>query len=104
MKKVIDRKTYNTETATLIHEWDNGYYGGDFKRCSETLYKTQKGAWFIAGSGGAMSKYAVSLGSNTTGGSSDIEVVTREEALEWLEGHDGTDAIEKHFADMIEEA
>ena len=104
MKKVINGKVYNTETATLIHEWDNGIYGNDFKRCEEGLYRTDKGAYFTAGSGGPMSKYARSCGNNARCGGEGINVLTKEEALEWLESHDGDDAIEEYFSDMIEDA
>jgi hypothetical protein len=104
MKKVIEGKVYNTETATLIHEWDNGMYGSDFKRCEESLYRTAKGAYFTAGSGGPMSKYAVPVGSNGHGGGEGIEILTKKEALAWLESHGGDDAIEEHFSDMIEDA
>ena len=103
MKQVIDGKIYNTETAELIHEWDNGLYGNDFGQCEESLYKTKKGAYFIAGSGGAMSKYAKSYGNNT-GGSEGIEVVTEKEAMAWLEEHEGTEALQEYFGDKIEEA
>mgnify|MGYP001562421380 FL=1 len=103
MKQVIDGKIYNTETAELLHEWDNGIYGNDFRCCNESLYKTKKGAYFIAGSGGAMSKYAKSYGNNT-GGSEGIEVVTEKEAIRWLEEHDGSDILAEKFADRIEEA
>ena len=51
MKKVINGKIYNTETATLIHQWDNGRRG-DFSSCEEDLYRTKKGAFFIHGEGG----------------------------------------------------
>jgi len=68
MRKVIESKVYDTETAELIFEWDNGCLGGDFNSCEEALYKTKKGAWFIAGSGWPMSRYAVQLGSNNVGG------------------------------------
>ena len=30
MKKVIDGKVYNTETAEHIGNWSNGYYCNDF--------------------------------------------------------------------------
>jgi len=103
MKKVVEGKVYNTETAELIHSWDNGCYAGDFHACEETLYQTKKGAFFIHGSGGALSKYAVPVAGGT-GGSDNIKPVTRQEASDWLEKHDGTDAIEEHFSDIIEEA
>ena len=102
MKRVINGKMYNTETAELIHESDNGIYGNDFRQCEESLYKTKNGAYFIAGSGGPMSKYAESSG-NTTSGGHGIEVLTEPEALAWLEQNDGTEAIEEYFPDKITE-
>lgn len=42
MKRIIDGKKYDTETAACIATWDNGYYGNDFKRCEESLYRTKK--------------------------------------------------------------
>lgn len=103
MKQVIDRKVYDTEKATLIHAWDNGCYGRDFRSELEELYRTSKGVYFIYGAGGPRSKYAVSCGNDTTG-SCDIWPVTREEAVEWLEEHDGAEAILEEFPDMVVEA
>ena len=102
MKKVIDRKVYNTETAELIADWDNGCYGNDFRNCSEGLYLTKKGQYFVAGSGGPMSRYACSYGNSTSGGE-DIRLLTRNEAISWCEKHNCTEALEEHFADMVEE-
>lgn len=104
MKRVIDGKLYNTDTAELIHKWNNGYYPNDFNWCAETLYKTKKGAYFIAGEGGAMSKYSTRCGSNSAGGGSGISVLTEDEAIGWLENHGGTEALEQYFGDKIDEA
>jgi hypothetical protein len=102
MKKIIEGRLYNTKTATEIHQWDNGCYGNDFRNCSESLYKTEKGSYFIAGYGGPMSKYAESHGSSTSGGDG-LRVISESQAIEWLENHDGTEALEEYFADKIEE-
>jgi hypothetical protein len=103
MKKVIDGKVYNTETAECIHEWSNSYYPNDFHYCEESLYKTKKGAWFVAGEGGAMSGYARSCGSNSWAGGEGLRVLSDEEALGWLEQHGAdADTIAAHFP--IEEA
>lgn len=98
MKKVINGKVYNTETATQIANWDNGIYGSDFQACDETLYVTSKGAYFVHGEGGAMSRWSQPCGSNGTSGGSGIEVLSQAEALEWCENH-GVDAdvIAEHF-------
>lgn len=103
MKKIIKGKLYNTETAESIAVWSNGHFPSDFRHCEESLYKTKKGAWFIAGSGGAMSKYGRSYG-NSTGGGEGIQPLTAEEAKAWLEEKDFTAELEEHFSDQIEEA
>lgn len=56
MKKTINRKCYNTETATAIKTNTNSYFG-DPAGYEETLYKTNKGDFFIYGIGGETSKY-----------------------------------------------
>lgn len=104
MKRIINGKMYNTETAELIHSWDNGRYGNDFKARSKELYQTKKGAWFLRHDGGAMTDMAVSVGSNSTGGSCSIEVISAEDTFQFLCSHEGTEIAEKYFPKMIEEA
>lgn len=53
MKKIIDGKMYNTETAKECGTWDNCEYG--FNRVEETLYRKKTGEFFIHGEGGANS-------------------------------------------------
>ncbi len=103
MKKVIEGKIYNTETAEEVHSWENHYYSNDFHHCEETLYRTKKGAWFLAGSGGAMSKYSRTCGSNSWTGGDGMEVLTDAEAQAWLEDH-GADAdlIQRYFPNVEE--
>jgi hypothetical protein len=103
MKKIINRKVYNTETAELLHAWCNRRAVTDFSYVEEALYRTKKGAFFLYGSGGAMSGYAVSHG-NTCGGGSDIAPLDKDEALRWLEKHGGEEVLEKLFPEELEEA
>ena len=84
MKTVINKKIYNTETATLIAEWNNGMCSGDFQACEEALYRTKKGQYFVCGSGGPLSSYAVPTGSGNRG-SSEIRLVSAEKAYDWCE-------------------
>ena len=42
MKKIICKKEYNTETATLIKKYTCGYFG-DPAGYEETLYQTPQG-------------------------------------------------------------
>lgn len=105
MKAVINRKRYDTETATEIASWSNGAHGGDFNRCEEALYVTKAGNYFLRGSGGAMSKYSQSYeGGRSRGGGSAIIPMTRDEAIAWLEEKGEAAAIEKHFADAVTDA
>ena len=103
MKKTIDGKVYNTDTAALIAEDGNGRGFTDFHYWRETLYQTKKGNWFLHGQGGAFSDYGVSNGNNSYTGSENIILMSREEAFEWCQKHDAQKAIDAHFADMITE-
>ncbi|UCE51361.1 MAG: hypothetical protein JSV31_19145 [Desulfobacterales bacterium] len=87
MKKVINEKLYNTETAEIIFAWENAYFPSDFHYCTETLYRTKKGAWFIHGTGGPLSKYRIQVGTGSFSGSETIETLTENEAYEWLENY-----------------
>ena len=57
MKKVIDGALYNTDTAQMMGDWDNGLYANDFGFCRERLYRTKSGKYFLHGEGGANSRY-----------------------------------------------
>lgn len=103
MIKVIDGKRYNTDTAEEIHNWSYGFTG-DFDYRSKTLYRTQKGAWFIHHEGGAMTDMSVKTGNNSVGGSESIEPISEEEAFDFLQEYDGVDAIEEYFHDRVSDA
>lgn len=102
MKKVIEKKVYNTETAELIGEYYNGLSEIDFSYFREGLYITKKGAYFMAGSGGALSKYRERNGRDSWCGEG-IRVVDKDEALAWCEKYNLIEEIENYFGDMIEE-
>jgi len=100
---VIEGLRYDTQRAEIVACRENGYMPSDFSYVYEELYHTKNGRWFIAGEGGAFSKYAESFG-NTTGGSKKIIPLSADEAREWLEEQQGIDALEKYFSSAIEEA
>ncbi|SDZ00521.1 hypothetical protein SAMN05660462_01515 [Proteiniborus ethanoligenes] len=103
MKKIINRKVYNTETAELLGKYWNGLGNDDFNYLHEELYITKKGSMFLCYSGGALSKYGES-GYGCGWGTEGIIPLEPEEAYEWLEKNDCHEAIEKYFADKLEEA
>ena len=41
MKKIINGKKYDTETAKEVGYWNNGYPCSDFNHCEETLRKQE---------------------------------------------------------------
>jgi hypothetical protein len=103
MKKVIDGKLYNIETAECIADYDNSYPRNDFHWLQESLYRTKSERFFIAGEGGAMSKYQRSAGSNSWSGGEEIEALTEQEALTWCEEHNiDSDIVAATF--KVEEA
>ena len=105
MKKIVDGKRYDTETATCVHTWSNGKGYGDFSYREKKLYITKKGAWFFKHSGGPMTDMAVSCGSNSTSGSTRIEApVSPTDALNFLTTHGGTEEAEEYFGKEFEDA
>lgn len=85
MKAIIDWKRYDTDTAGVVAEWDNGRSSRDFHYYVETLYKTRNGNWFLHGKGGALSKYAESGGChNTFEPGEGIFPLTEKEAATWM--------------------
>jgi hypothetical protein len=101
MKKVIGGKIYDTETAEEIGGWSNNLGHSDFRNISESLYRTKKGRFFLAGEGGPMTKYSRRCG-DSTGGGEDIQPLTHEEAREWAEEHLSPEEFLKIF--VAEEA
>ena len=103
MKKIVEGKRYDTETATLIGEYGYGSHG-DFERIHEVLYRTKTGNYFVAGTGGPKTRYSVQVEQNSWSGSSDIYPLTNDEALEWAQAHLEPEEVEAEFASMIADA
>jgi HicB family len=90
-KRIIDGKTYNTETATRIEGWDEEYYGITY---GLYLYQTRFGAFF---------EFKFSDGQDEE----DYETIiplSADDARRWLEKHfpQNTDIFEKLFGEMPE--
>ena len=76
MKKIIGRKVYDTEAATIIKKYTCGSYG-DPAGFEEILYQTPDGFYFIYVNGGNMSNYP----------EEDIYRLSKAKLDEWLEQH-----------------
>lgn len=94
MKKILNGKLYDTDTAKEVGFYSNGYGVGDFQYCYETLYRKKTGEFFLYGRGGAMSKYCERYDNMRSGGDVIIPY-TEEEAKEWaVENMDADDYME----------
>ena len=76
MKKIICKKEYDTETATLIKKVTVGFYG-DPAGYEETLYQTPEGLYFVYVNGGEASPYTTE----------EITRLAKTKVNEWIENH-----------------
>lgn len=84
MKKIIGGKLYDTDTAKAIKSSTTSY-PRQFDYCEETLYRKRTGEYFLAGEGGARSRYAKRIDQSTWGGGEGIVPLSYAEAMEWAE-------------------
>jgi hypothetical protein len=91
MKQIIDGKTYNTETAALLAEAESACNPSDFHYWREELYRTRRGAYFLAGEGGPMSSWSISIDQNSWSGGSGIRLLDEDAAREWTEHYSNED-------------
>lgn len=73
MQKIICKKVYDTETATLVKKATFGEYGNP-SGYEEILFQTEGGLYFLYVNGGADSKYK----------KEDILRMSAEKAKAWL--------------------
>lgn len=99
MRAIVNGLRYDTAKAILIGESSHGYQG-DFSRWDAGLYRTPRsGRFFLAGSGGLMTRWARSVDSgNTRTGGSGIIPMSVDEAREWAERYLTTGQVEAGFA------
>ena len=76
MKKIICKKEYDTETATLIKAYSFGELG-DPAGYEEDLYQTPEGLYFLHVGGGEASQYPTE----------DILRLAKTKVKDWMENH-----------------
>ncbi len=101
MKKIINQKRYDTETAEFIARIDNELSYDDFNFWEETLYRKKTGEYFLYCFGGANSIYGVWKGNTGTAGK-HLKPLTYEQAKSWAEEHLNADGYEKIFGAIID--
>lgn len=76
MKKIICKKEYDTETATLVKKYTYGCFG-DPAGYEQSLFQTSEGLYFVYVNGGEASAYP----------QEDIQRLAKTKVNEWLESH-----------------
>lgn len=76
MKKIICKKEYDTETATIIQKCVYGYFG-DPAGYEEILFQTPEGLYFVYGHGGETSPYPAEY----------IQRLAKTKVKQWLADH-----------------
>lgn len=102
MKKIINGKLYNTETAERIDNWENMNDYRNFNYFSETMYRKRTGEFFLHGEGGPASPYHERVDQNSYMGGERIRPLTPEEAREWAEEHMDADDYQRVFGEVSE--
>lgn len=102
MKKVINGKVYDTDTAREVGCFDSGA-GDRLFGWSETLYVKRTGEYFLFGEGGPGSKYSVRTGVNNTTGSAKIFPLSYDEARKWVEDNLSGDEYIAEFGAIAED-
>jgi hypothetical protein len=88
MRKVIDGKVYDTETAEEICNVSGNISDrGKFNYDETRLYRTRKGQFFISGHGGPRSRWAVSTGQGSWSGGDGLRLVDESDARSMVEHH-----------------
>lgn len=102
MKKIINGRMYNTDTAKRLCSADNGGSCRDFSHWEEELYQKKTGEFFLYGEGGPASKYSRSCGQNEWCGGCDITPMTEQQAREWMEQNATADEYIEVFGEPEE--
>lgn len=96
MKKIINGRRYDTATAKLIGECENGYQS-DFRWYHEELYQKTTGEFFLYGEGNGLSAWASHTFDGYTYGE-DIRPLSLDETKKWVEDNLSADTYEELFA------
>jgi hypothetical protein len=101
MRRSIDGKVYDTNTAEIICDISEGRIG-EFDEVNAGLYVTKKGAYFIEGYGGATTRFKKqSVDKSGWVGSNALIPISLEEARTYCEKF-APDEVEEYF--KVEEA
>lgn len=101
MRRIINGKKYDTETAEEVGYASSGGSKCDFSYWEETLFKKKTGEFFLSGEGHGFTRWACSCG-NMSGYGHGLEPISLEEATEWGERHLSGEKYEDVFGQVEE--
>lgn len=102
MKKIIRGKVYDTDTAEKVGGWAKGLEDNLYW-IEEELFRKRTGEFFLCGSGGPGSKYAVSTGDSNWRSGEEIIPLSYQAAQEWAEERLTADEYEAIFGEVVED-
>lgn len=97
MKKILNNRLYDTDTARSLGSDSYSGSRSDFHWWHEELFIKRTGEFFLYGEGGPMSRYARTVGQNEWSGGEKIMPLTPARAREWAEEHLSADEYEAAF-------
>ena len=101
MKKIINGRLYDTQTAKALASRDNNCQPGSFDYVVETLYRKKTGEFFLSGSGGARTIYAEHFEGGSRG-SSRIMPLNEAKARKWVESYADAEKYMELFGEVDE--
>ena len=101
MKKIINGKKYDTETAPVVAAYEYSYKS-EYDWYREELHKKRTDEFFLYGKGGAGSIYAECISNHEYGPGEEIRPLTPEEAQNWAMERIDVDEYEKIFGEVEE--
>lgn len=101
MRKVIEGKLYDTETAMMLGSSSRGNEKS-LEHVKETLYRKKGGEYFIHGEGGSCTDYAVEVDDSYWLAGEDIRTMSEESARKWAEENMTAEEYIRAFGDVQE--
>ena len=103
MKKIINGKLYNTDTARQVGTWSNSADCNDLSWVEESLYQKKTGEFFLHGQGGPNTRYAQQLEASHWTSGETISLVSYDSARQWAEDHLTADQYQAVFGEVAED-
>lgn len=104
MRKIISGARYDTDAAKKIAHWESDQDYTSLTHCTEELYRTKSGKWFIYGTGNAATVYAIRRRDGWTVPGEQIVPLSEEVAQKWVLEHLGEEQCDAIFGAGSESA